>query len=107
MDFALRNAAALDLNDLVEVSSGRAKPTNHHRALMAAIAKDRCPATWQRYTAPAGVAPAAWVADFVRRIDRLWALCAASLEEYGRLPIHLGRPGAPEAFVPELESWDA
>ncbi|WAR20651.1 DYHC1-like protein [Mya arenaria] len=51
----LLNDVRRDLGDVLQVCIGEKKPTNHHRNMMADLAKGMIPESWRRYTVPGGI----------------------------------------------------
>jgi len=89
-----------DLTALRDVLSGRAKPNNHIRELLATLRRDVLPRGWYRAGMPKGLAPGAWVEDFSRRLQQIGKLVALHPREYGSgTPIWLGGLQAPEGLV--------
>ena len=67
-----------DLTEIKLICQGEKKATNHHRTLMSELAKGLIPASWRRYTIPAGMTVIQWVTDSSERIRQLQDVTQAS-----------------------------
>lgn len=89
-----------DLTALRDVLAGVQKPDNHIRALLATLRRDALPKPWWRAGMPLGLAPAAWMDDFTRRLAQIGKLAGLSPSQYGsQTPIWLGGLQAPDGLV--------
>jgi len=89
-----------DLSALRDVLSGRAKPSNHIRQLLATLRRDVLPKAWFRAGMPRGLAPSPWMEDFARRLNQIGSLVALNPSQYGaNTRIWLGGLQAPEGLV--------
>ncbi|XP_064623935.1 cytoplasmic dynein 1 heavy chain 1-like isoform X3 [Lineus longissimus] len=105
-----------DLLDIMMVCQGEKKPTNHHRSMMADLAKGIIPKAWKRYTVPSGLTVIQWISDFSERIKQLQSISQASQTggtlALKNLEVWLGGLFIPEAyitatrqFVAQANSW--
>ena len=91
-----------DLSALRDVLSGSAKPNNHIRQLLTILRRDALPPAWYHKGMPKGLAPAAWMDDFARRLDQIGKLVGLRPSQYAGaqgVPIWLGGLQAPEGLV--------
>ena len=88
-----------DLTLLRDVLSGRSKPSNHVRQLLASLRKDALPQGWYRAGMPKGLTPSVWMEDLVRRLTQIQRLAGLKPHEYAQSPIWLGGLQAPEGLV--------
>jgi dynein heavy chain 1 len=92
-----------DIDDAIKICLGEKKQTNHHRVLLAALAKSIIPHSWQRYTIPSGTTVINWMIDFNERIKQLHNITQASLQggtpALKNLNLWLGGMFIPEAYI--------
>jgi len=100
-----------DMSDAMAICAGEKKPTNHHRALIADLAKGIIPKSWQRYTIPKDITVIQWITDFSERVKQLQAISdgsqqggAASLKN---LHLWLGGLFIPEAYITATRQYVA
>ena len=79
-----------DLALLRDVLSGRTKPQQQVRQLLAALRKDVLPSGWYRAGMPKNLAPSVWMEDFVRRLTQIQKLVGLHPSEYSQVTIWLG-----------------
>lgn len=99
-----------DIEEVMLICEGEKKPTNHHRELMADLAKGVIPKTWSRYTVPPGLTVIQWISDFAERVKQLSAVAQASLAGSGSLKNHsvwLGGLFIPEAYITATRQYVA
>lgn len=70
-----------DLNDVILICKGEKKQTNHHRMLLADLAKGIIPRHWKLYTIPQGSTVIQWVTDFAERVVQLKNVSTASSDK--------------------------
>ncbi|KAH3850556.1 hypothetical protein DPMN_092971 [Dreissena polymorpha] len=93
-----------DLADVLQVCVGEKKPTNpnHHRNMMADLAKGMIPESWRRYTVPSGITVIQWITDFSQRIKQLQAVVQVAqggAKELKNLQVWLGGLFIAEAYI--------
>ena len=88
-----------DLTTLRDVLSGKIKPDNHVRELLASLRKDALPNGWYRSGMPKNLSPTVWMEDLIRRINQIQQLVGLKPSEYGQVSIWLGGLQAPEGLV--------
>lgn len=70
-----------DLDDVIQICRGEKKQTNHHRSLLADLAKGMIPIHWRLYTIPAGATVIQWITDFSDRINQLQVVSSSCSEK--------------------------
>lgn len=79
-----------DLDDVVLICRGEKKQTNHHRMLLADLAKGIIPRHWKLYTIPQGSTVIQWITDFGERVVQLQKVSVSSSEKgYPALKVSL------------------
>ncbi|XP_052105179.1 cytoplasmic dynein 1 heavy chain 1-like isoform X5 [Mytilus californianus] len=100
-----------DLHDVMMVCSGEKKPTNHHRTMMADLAKGIIPQTWRRYTVPHGITVIQWITDFSTRVKQLQKIVQTTSQggakELKNLTVWLGGLFIPEAYITATRQYVA
>ncbi|KAJ3265095.1 hypothetical protein HDU77_006529 [Chytriomyces hyalinus] len=86
----------LGLQDLIE---GKAKQTNHSRALVDWILKGMIPPHWKKHKSPAAMSLDSWVHDLNSRLAQLSRVSETPIEKLGELSVWIGGLFGPEAFV--------
>ncbi|XP_053373809.1 cytoplasmic dynein 1 heavy chain 1-like isoform X4 [Mercenaria mercenaria] len=100
-----------DLQDVLQVCVGSKKPTNHHRTMMADLAKGMIPQTWRRYTIPAAITVIQWITDFSQRIKQLQNVVQVTQQggakELKNLQVWLGGLFISEAYITATRQYVA
>ncbi|XP_033735277.1 cytoplasmic dynein 1 heavy chain 1-like isoform X2 [Pecten maximus] len=100
-----------DLNDVSLICQGEKKPTNHHRAMMADLAKGIIPQSWHRYTIPSGITVIQWITDFSLRVKQLQNIVVTTQQggakELKNLNVWLGGLFIPEAYITATRQYVA
>ncbi|XP_052274955.1 cytoplasmic dynein 1 heavy chain 1-like isoform X3 [Dreissena polymorpha] len=99
-----------DLADVLQVCVGEKKPTNHHRNMMADLAKGMIPESWRRYTVPSGITVIQWITDFSQRIKQLQAVVQVAqggAKELKNLQVWLGGLFIAEAYITATRQYVA
>jgi dynein heavy chain 1 len=100
-----------DIDDAISICLGEKKQTNHHRVLLAALAKSIIPKVWQRYTIPHGTTVINWMIDFNERIKQLQLISQASQQggasALKNLHLWLGGMFIPEAYITATRQYVA
>ncbi|OWF47212.1 Cytoplasmic dynein 1 heavy chain 1 [Mizuhopecten yessoensis] len=100
-----------DLNDVSMICQGEKKPTNHHRAMMADLAKGIIPQTWHRYTVPSGITVIQWITDFSLRVKQLQQIVVTTQQggakDLKNLNVWLGGLFIPEAYITATRQYVA
>ncbi|KAK3093975.1 hypothetical protein FSP39_022394 [Pinctada imbricata] len=100
-----------DLQDVMLVCQGDKKPTNHHRSMMADLAKGIIPQTWRRYIVPQGITVIQWITDFSLRVKQLQTIVQATTQsgakELKNLNVWLGGLFIPEAYITATRQYVA
>ncbi|XP_074643936.1 cytoplasmic dynein 1 heavy chain 1-like isoform X2 [Tubulanus polymorphus] len=99
-----------DLNDVMMVCMGEKKPTNHHRSMMADLAKGIIPQSWRSYEVPSGLTVIQWITDFSERIKQLQNVSQASqsgTQALKDLHVWLGGLYIPEAYITATRQYVA
>lgn len=100
-----------DLNDVSLICQSEKKPTNHHRAMMADLAKGIIPQTWRRYTVPSGITVIQWITDFSLRVKQLQHIVSTTQQggakELKNLNVWLGGLFIPEAYITATRQYVA
>ena len=100
-----------DLNDVVLICKGEKKQTNHHRLLLADLAKGIIPSHWKIYTIPQGSTVIQWITDFTDRVTQLHKISSTCAEKGAAamksLKIWLGGLFNPEAYITATRQYVA
>ena len=65
-----------DLEDVHHICKGEKKQTNHHREIIAFLAKGMIPTHWRKYTVPQTCTVIQWITDFTDRVKQLQKVSA-------------------------------
>ncbi|XP_052769398.1 cytoplasmic dynein 1 heavy chain 1-like isoform X2 [Mya arenaria] len=106
----LLNDVRRDLGDVLQVCIGEKKPTNHHRNMMADLAKGMIPESWRRYTVPGGITVIQWITDFSQRIKQLQTVVQVAqggAKELKNLQVWLGGLFIAEAYITATRQYVA
>lgn len=100
-----------DMSDAMLICLGEKKPTNHHRVLIADLAKGIIPKSWHRYTVPSGITVIQWITDFSERIKQLHSISQTSQQGGAAalkgLHLWLGGLFIPEAYITATRQYVA
>lgn len=100
-----------DLEDVVLICRGERKQTNHHRLLLADLAKGMIPVHWKIYTLPIGSTVIQWITDFSDRISQLQKVSSTCSEKGAsalkNLKVWLGGLFNPEAYITATRQYVA
>ncbi|KAL3873221.1 hypothetical protein ACJMK2_036362 [Sinanodonta woodiana] len=100
-----------DLQDVLLVCQGEKKPTNHHRTMMADLAKGIIPRSWRCYTVPAGITVIQWITDFSLRVKQLQTIVQTTQQggakDLKNLQVWLGGLFIPEAYITATRQYVA
>lgn len=78
MGSKLLNVVRLDLEDVQLICKGEKKQTNHHREIIALLAKGMIPTHWRKYTVPETCTVIQWITDFTDRVKQLQKVSSTS-----------------------------
>eukprot|EP01062_Namystynia_karyoxenos_P055679 TRINITY_DN4670_c0_g1_i3.p1 TRINITY_DN4670_c0_g1~~TRINITY_DN4670_c0_g1_i3.p1 ORF type:complete len:4935 (+),score=2334.99 TRINITY_DN4670_c0_g1_i3:176-14806(+) len=96
-----------DLEAVVAVCTGDAKPTNIVRELMNLLGKEIIPGGWKKYTVPPSMMVSPWIADFAARCQCINELSKVAPDEYVKHDISLGMLLYPGAFITATRQYVA
>lgn len=100
-----------DMADAMAICVGEKKPTNHHRALIADLAKGIIPNTWRRYIIPKDISVIQWIMDFSERVKQLQKIGEAVAQggnaALKSLNLWLGGLFIPEAYITATRQYVA
>lgn len=100
-----------DLDDVVLICKAEKKQTNHHRLLLADLAKGIIPSHWKIYTIPHGSTVIQWITDFSDRINQLQKVSSTCSERGAsalkNVKVWLGGLFNPEAYITATRQYVA